>query len=53
MAVEKIRLHRFMVEEEWSGLETISNILAVTIMITLSSETSIHIQCILYIEILF
>ena len=37
--METVRLHRFSVEEEWSGLETISDILVVTILVTLSSES--------------
>ena len=37
--METVRLHRFSVEEEWSGLETISNILVVTILVTLSSKS--------------
>ena len=40
MTGEKIKLHRFSVETEWSGLATVSNILLVSFMIAMSSEIS-------------
>ena len=39
VAVEKTKLHRFSVETEWTGLVVVSNILVVTLLVTMSSKS--------------